>query len=58
MSKTKDYINKMNDAGIDVLDTENFDVEYCEQMYLETLKDMNELFSEKSKDEAKSDKKE
>lgn len=58
MSKTKDYIDKMSDAGIDVLAPENFNVEYCEQMYLKSLKDMNAMFSDKFETEVKSDKKE
>ena len=50
MSKTKDYIDKMKDAGIDVLANEN---EYVEnetyEKMLEVFKAMNELFVEKAK---------
>ena len=46
MSRTKEYIDTMFDAGIDVLASEIMDDEYFEQAYVESLKDMNQLFDE------------
>ena len=56
MSKIKDYIDRMNDAGVDILAVDDIDNEYYEKIYLDSIKDMNELFAEQN-EEVKSDKK-